>query len=199
MNIGIDVDGVLTDIGGYQLKYGSRYFKKHGLRIVDPEGFDIETIFACSHKESSGFWHRYIWKYCLSEPVIPGAAAVLRRLHSEGHRIIIITSRVYTAEKSAMGMLFRTMLLYWLRRNKICYDEIVYCADDSDGSAKFKACIEKNIGIMIDDKPENLSAIADRLQVICYPAAWNRKIIDKRFIRVSGWKEVYKMVRKICG
>ena len=97
-----------------------------------------------------------------------------------------------------MGMLFRGMLQFWLKKNNIFFDEIVYCDDDRDGSAKLKACLEKKIDIMVDDKPENLSAIADRLKVICFPAAWNKNIIDNRFIRVSDWKEIYHTIRKIA-
>lgn len=196
MNIGIDIDGTLTDIGRYQLETGRRFFNRNAAK---PEAFDIEQIFACSHDERSRYWKKYIWAYCLRFLPYKNAAQVLHKLHQDGHRIIIITSRVYTAEKCTMGMLFRLMLLYWLKKNRIYYDEIIYCGDDNDGRAKLKACQEKHIDVMIDDKPENLSAIADRLKVICFPAAWNKKISDDRFIRVSGWKNIYQVIQKFKG
>lgn len=34
MIIGIDVDGVLSDIGNYQLKYSKPYFKKNTIKIL---------------------------------------------------------------------------------------------------------------------------------------------------------------------
>ena len=196
MNIGIYIDGTLTDIGKYQLETGRRYF---GRDAAEPTAFDIGRIFDCSPYERGRYWKKYIWAYCLRFPPYKNAAQVLRKLHRDGHRVVIVTSRVYTAEKSAMGLLFRLMLLYWLKKNRIYYDEIIYCADDKDGSAKLKACREKRIHIMIDDKPENLSAIADRLKVICFPAAWNKKISDDRFIRVSGWKNIYQVIQKFKG
>ena len=61
MIIGIDVDGVLSDIGNYQLKYSKPYFKKkYNKDIVNPDKFDIEQIYDCTHKEREIFWQKYI-------------------------------------------------------------------------------------------------------------------------------------------
>lgn len=191
MNIGVDIDGTLTDIGIYQIETGKRYFRREP---ADSSAFDIEQIFACSAEERKQYWKKYIWAYCLSFPPYPDAAAVIRKLRRQGHRIIIITSRVYTAEHSFMGMLFRRMLLYWLKKNGIQYDDIVFCRDDSDGSEKQKACEEKRIDVMIDDKPENLAAIVSRMKVICYPAPWNQTLHEPNLIHVSDWKNICKVI-----
>lgn len=71
MNIGIDIDGVLADIYGYQIRTSKPYFEKLGYTIVDPTGFDVADIYGCTQKERSDFWHKYIWKYCIFEPPIP--------------------------------------------------------------------------------------------------------------------------------
>ena len=36
--------------------------------------------------------------------------------------------------------------------------------------------MHEKIDIMIDDKPENLFALKDKIKVICYPAIWNEKV-----------------------
>lgn len=42
MRIGIDIDGVLTDIEQWQLDYGSKfYYEKYGLNIVIYKGYEI--------------------------------------------------------------------------------------------------------------------------------------------------------------
>lgn len=41
MKIGIDIDGVLTDIERWQLDYGSKYFYKFGKSIEDYKGYEI--------------------------------------------------------------------------------------------------------------------------------------------------------------
>lgn len=40
MKIGIDIDGVLTDIERWQLDYGSKYFYKFGKSIEDYKAYE---------------------------------------------------------------------------------------------------------------------------------------------------------------
>ena len=53
MKIGVDVDGVLTDLESYQLKYGKKYFKN--VTDINEDGYDICDIFHCSKEESEAF------------------------------------------------------------------------------------------------------------------------------------------------
>ena len=97
MNIGIDVDGTLTDIWAYMIQNGEKYF---GRPASDPNAFDIEQMFACSDKEGHDFWKKYLLKYCLSCPIKDGAVQTINRLRADGHRIFIITSRVSPRPKA---------------------------------------------------------------------------------------------------
>ena len=54
MRIGLDVDGVLTDLEGYQLKYGKKYFLKRNPNLkINAAGYDICDIFHCAKKEKN--------------------------------------------------------------------------------------------------------------------------------------------------
>lgn len=195
MNIGIDVDGVLVDMEGYQLKYGKIYFSKvHGKDVVNPKAFDIEQIFDCTHAEREKFWQKYIWAYCLKEPPLKNAPEIISKLHNDGHRIFLITGRAHTTESGVTGKLFRWMLKHWLKKNHIYYDEIVFCSEKDSSTDKLDACMDKKIDVMIDDKPENLLALADRIKVICYPAVWNEDVESDAFIRVSDWADIYEKI-----
>ena len=45
MRIGIDIDGVLTDIEQWQLDYGSKfYFEKYNKQINEKEWFNVGNI-----------------------------------------------------------------------------------------------------------------------------------------------------------
>ena len=197
MNIGIDVDGVLVDIACYQMRTSKPYFEKLGYSVINPAGFDVMDIYGCTEKERSSFWHKKIWRYCISEPPISYAVDVLKKLHDDGHKLIIITSRVNTTEKGILGTVFRKMLLKWLRRNKFCFDKIVYCRESESENDKLEACIKNKVDVMIDDKPENLLTIADKTRVICYPAIWNEKLRDGRIIKVSNWNEIYSVINRL--
>ena len=57
MNIGIDIDGVLTDIEQWQLDFGSKaVFEKYYKGIVNPEGYDIKEIFDVDKNLDNEFW-----------------------------------------------------------------------------------------------------------------------------------------------
>lgn len=197
MNIGIDVDGVLVDMGNYQLKYGTEYFKKkYNKDVIDPDAYDIEQIFDCTYEERERFWKKYIWAYCLTEPITPNAASVINRLHSEGHRIFIITGRAHTTEKGITGKLFRLMLRYWLKKNQVYYDEIIFCSEKESSTEKYDVCMKKSINVMIDDKPENLLALKDKIDIICYHAIWNSKIKQLDPYRVKDFDGIVAMINK---
>lgn len=200
MNIGIDVDGVLVDLESYQLKYGKIYFyKAHGKDVVNPKGYDIEEIFDCTHAEREKFWQKYIWRYCLKEAPLKNVPEIISKLHNDGHKIYLITGRAHTAESGITGKLFRWMFRHWLKKNHIYYDDIVFCSEKGSSTDKLDACMEKQIEVMIDDKPENLLALAYQIKVICYPTVWNEDVENDDFIRVRDWDDIYEKIKMIVA
>ncbi len=197
MRIGVDVDGVLTNLQRYQLKYGKKYFKN--CKNLNENEIDIEGIFCCTHKEREKFWTRYIWKYCLSEPARENASATLNKLKEEGHEIYIITSRAHTTEKGITGWLFRKMLIYWLKKERIPYDKIIFCSEKNSDIDKKKYCIENNIDVMIDDKVENLLALKDIVKVICFEDNNNQYFNDVSVPKVKNFNQFYTKIQSICG
>ena len=195
MNIGVDVDGVLIDLESYQLRYGKRYFEeKKNVAIVNAKAYDIKDIYGCSQKERDSFWKKYVWKYCLQEPVREGTVRVMRQLRKEGHRIVIISCRVHTTEQGFIGSLFRWMLKHWLKKNHISYDEIHFCSETESASDKEKICLDRNVDVLIDDKAENLLALKDKIKIICYSAVWNEECRELDECRVWGMDEVREKV-----
>lgn len=192
MNIGVDVDGVLNDLETYQLKYGRLYFSANP--IVDATAYDIQEIFACTRYERQNFWRRYIWKYCLIEPARENASTNLCLLRELGHNIYIITSRAYVSENGLMGFLFRRMLTRWLKRQKIPFNEIVFCSESHSATEKAEACKKLEIDVMLEDKIDNIEAIAPIAKVICFNAAWNRNLSIPEITRVGSFDEAYKTI-----
>ncbi len=191
MNIGIDVDGVLVDVERFQLRYGKKYFcDKLHRNIKNPKGYDICDIFDCTKKEREKFWIRYIWAYCLKEPMTKGAAEYAESMHKKGHKIFIVTGRAHTTEMGITGKIFRWMLTYWLKKNHFYYDEIFYCSEKNTAADKYNICIEKNIDLLIDDKAENLLALKDKIKVYCFPAGWNEDHRELDVYRIKGFYDL---------
>ena len=191
MNIGIDVDGVLVDMESYQMKYGKRYFEdKLGMKKKNPAGYDIEDIYGCTHEQREKFWTKYIWRYCLWEPMTAQAAETVKKLHENGHRITIITGRAHTTEKGITGKLFRWMLRHWLKKNHFYYDELIFCSEKGSSSEKYDICMQKKIDLLLDDKPENLLPLKDKIKVLCYPAAWNKDCLELDGVRIEKFEDI---------
>ena len=197
MKIGFDVDNVLVDQFNYQMKYGVPYFEKRGISVKNKYGFDIEDIFECSHAEREKFWTRYIWRYCLKEPMTKDAADISKQLRKNGHEIVIVTGRAHTTEAGITGKLFRWMLMHWLKKNHFEYDDIFYCSESNSSDDKLRVCLEQSIDILIDDKPENLTALKNKLKIICYSSQCNQQFEELDSIRVDNMMQLLDKVSLI--
>ena len=197
MNIGIDIDGVLTDIQGFNRRHAPPFFiKKYGREVVDNSPYDIRDIFACSEDEYKSYWQKYLLKYAIFEPTRKGAKVYTRKLRADGHRVFIISKRVFTCRDDFLGKLMRLLLRNWLWRNGIRYDEVVFCDNDVPES-KLTACLEHRIDVMIDDEPVNIEAIAPIAKVICFNTSYNRDCKGLNIIRAISWNEVYELIKEL--
>jgi len=197
MNIGIDIDGVLTDIHSYNLKHAPPFFmKKFGREVIDETPYDIRDIFNCPENERVSYWKKHLLSYAIFEPTRKNARKVIRALKKDGHRIYIISKRVFTCQDDFLGKLMRFIVRNWLWRNRICYDEVVFCDNDIPDS-KGTACLEKKIDVMVDDEPVNIEAIAPIAKVICFDASYNRDCEGENIVRAMDWDEVYILVKSV--
>ena len=194
MNIGIDVDGVLTDIHNFNLRHAPPFFKRKFDRdVVDKNMLEIRDIFQCSEEEHKAYWKKYPLKYVMREPARKGAKKTVRKLRKDGHRIYIISKRVFACRDDFLGKLMRFIVKNWLWRNGIKYDELIFC-DNEVSDSKRTACLEHKIDVMIDDEPVNIEAIAPIAKVICFDTAYNRDCVGENIVRVKDWDEVYGLI-----
>lgn len=197
MRIGIDVDGVLTNYEKFQLEKGKEYFRDFDTSTFDFTEYDVEQIFNCTHKERNKFWTKYIFQYCLTQPMTRDASLVINQLHNEGNEIYIITGRVHTKEKGITGSLFREMLTRWLKKNEIPYEKIIYCDEKGSEVDKYNACVDNKIDVMIDDKKENINELSKITRVLCYDSLYNQECKGDNITRVHNFNEVYQAIKQI--
>ena len=183
MKIGIDVDGVLTNLEDYQLKYGKKYFGEDA--IVNENGYDIKDIFGCTDEEREKFWLKYIWGYCLKEPIREDLVEYINRLKAEGHEIHIITGRAHTTEQNITGELFRKMLLYKLNQAGLKFDSITYCSEKESAEEKFEICKKLGIEVMLEDKKENIESISTISKIVCFDTKYNNFKFNNNVIRIN--------------
>lgn len=196
MRIGIDIDGVLTDIEQWQLDYGSKfYFEKYGKEIQNNEGYETTDIFKVDSKLDDEFWTEYFKDYSTNVDVRKLASEVIKKLKQDGNEIYIITARGSFLSHSANVMLFeenKNIVLEWLRKNEIEYDKIIFSPED-----KLSICLENNIDVMIEDKVDNINKISTRIPVVCFHAGYNKNCKGNNIFRCYSWYDIYSKISSI--
>ena len=197
MKIGIDIDGVLTDVERWQLDYGSKfYYERYQKEIVDFEGYDTNQIFNVDDKLDKEFWREYFKEYSLNVEARKFANEVIDKLKQDRHQIYIITARGSFLSHSADVMSIEEnhqIVLNWLKNNHINYDKIIFSPED-----KLDICKENNIDLMIEDKVDNINKISKIIPVICFHAGYNKDCKNSNIIRCYSWYDIYSKINKLA-
>lgn len=187
MKIGIDVDGVLTDMYSYQVNKGSKYFwEKYKIGLSDPKGYEISDIFAVNKTKDNEFWLDHIYDYGVNSKPRDYAKEIIDKLHEEGNYILIMTARGGDNENTLPQEETQEMVKSWLIANNIYYDEIVFSVED-----KVNTCRELKLDVMIEDKPRNVEMISKALPVICFDNLYNHHLHGTNIYRAYSWYDVY--------
>ena len=189
MRIGIDIDGVLTDVEQWQLDFGGKFFSKFNKNVINKDGYEIAEIFNVSDELDEQFWNEYLYEYVTKEPSRKFANEVIKKLKEKENEIYIITARRFTNENTEDGQKMRDIVIDWLKQQEIVYDKIIFAPED-----KLNICLENNIDIMIEDKVENIEKISTKLPVICFNAGYNKDCKNDNIYRVYNWYDIYNLI-----
>ena len=136
MRIGIDIDGVLTDIEQWQLDVGGKFFSRFNKSVLNKDGYEITKIFNVSDELDSQFWNEYLYEYVTKEPSRKYASEVIKKLKDDGNEIYIVTARYLTDRNNEDGEKMRKIVVNWLAEQKIDYDEIIFSPEDKKENCK---------------------------------------------------------------
>lgn len=193
MRIGIDLDGVLTNIEKFMIDYGSKFcFENNLLNKIKPDAYWETDMFGISKEESEQFWNKYLVKYASSYPIRDFAAEVIKKLKSDGHEIYIITARNEDGLTEEYFGKMHEIAEKWLKDNGVEYDRVIY----TEGS-KVPYCVGNYIELMIEDNPTNIREISEKIPVYCYDNLYNKDICGDNITRVYSWYDIYNKITKI--
>lgn len=193
MRIGIDIDGVLTNIEQWQLDYLSKYYyEKLNKIIVNSKAYDTDDMFGVSAEIDKKIWNNAIWRY-IKEPARPFANEIIKKFKEDEHEIYIITAR--SSDLSYVDNInteqMQNYVKLWLKENDIYYDKIIFSPED-----KLQICIDNKIDIMIEDKPANIEKISTKIPVIAYNANYNKECQGDNIIRCYSWYDIYAKISR---
>ena len=187
--IGIDIDGCLTDVYNWYLKNGYEYAKSIGKTLINENGYDAMEMYGLTIDEFKDLIDRSLVSYSVKEPARENASLVCNKLIKDGYELIVITARFISDKEDEEGLKMRSVVENWFKDNNIPYTQIIYSSE-----SKLDICLEKNIDIMIEDKPDTLLEIKEHIPVICFDAPYNRDIDNNNLYRVFNWNQVLDII-----
>ncbi len=193
MNIGIDIDGVLTNDDDYILDFTSKYCYEHDLK-----GFDNANLYEYrklnwDENTINDYRKEYFLNYIKNEPARKFASEVIKKLRDEENKIFIISARYKTAEYGKINNEnVRECTLDWLRKNKIEYDKIIFTKPP-----KVNEILENKIDIMIEDSPTTINELVKVVKVLYYDTRYNRSIEHENITRVYSWYDIYMKINEM--
>lgn len=194
MRIGIDIDGVLSDIERFIVDYGTKYCIENNLQInIKDAEYDEYKFFNWTEEEGIRFWNKYIIYYATKYPAREFASEIIKNLKENGHEIYLITARNdYGVPKEYIGKM-KEIVPKWLKDNNIYYDKIIY----TEGS-KLPYCVGNYIELMIEDSPKNIKDVSSKIPVLCYDCGYNKSIEGRNITRVYSWYDIYEKIKEMC-
>lgn len=166
MTIGIDIDDTLVQTN------------KRALEIIKAKKLADDITYYEQLENLSDFIHKYFVEIVYTSELYDGAKEVLEWIHSNGHKIIFVTSRAYQS-----GADTEEDTIKYLKDNHIQYDNIYLRTPD-----KLDVCLKEKIDIFIDDKEKTLIPLSES-GVRCIKFMSHEEGPSK-FETVSCWKEI---------
>lgn len=194
MRIGIDIDGVLTDISTYLFDHSISFFKERGIELVNPKGYDVKEMYEVDDKLIGEFWLEYLAKY-FSTPARYKASEIIQKLQEDGNEIIIITARGSGRESDGLRSDYtKEVTKKWLELNNIKPTKVIFST-----SSKLEICRNEQIDLMIDDMPFNILEISKEIKCFCYNAIYNEDISGDNITRCYSWEDIYYKIKEITS
>lgn len=191
MRIGIDIDGVLTDIARFISDYGTKFCYENNIKIqIKKDEYNEEKALGISKENKKRFWNKYLLYYAMEYNSREFAADVIKRL-KEKNEIYIITARNEEELPSELSGKMKKIVANWLEKNDIKYDKLIFTT-----GSKLPYCLENKIDIMIEDSPRNIIEISNDIEVLCFDNPYNEGIEGKNITRVYSWYDVLEKITK---
>ena len=189
MNIGLDIDNVITDFDKSILKYFLKEDKlKRNNGIINPKPSHINCgMFDWSEEEVKEFYNKNMEKIATEFNIRKYARNVINQLLKDGHEIFLISHRSQPHYKNP-----QQTTLDWLKKKKINYTKLVL----SKLPDKTAECLKYKIDILVDDRVDQCKLMKNRgINVLLMLTRYN-KYAKKDLPYVKSWLELYKEISK---
>ncbi len=196
MNIGIDIDGVLTDLERMIIDFGTKMCIEENIPININLGEYYEVPkFGWTEEQAIKFWNKYLVKYVTESNPRAFAPEIIEKLQQEGDKIYLITARnEYGMPPEYYGKM-QQLTKEWLKKQNIKYEKLIFASD----SEKLSQCLENKVDVMIEDSPSNMENISTKIKVIKFDCQYNKEVNNGNIITAYSWYHIYQIIKKMKG
>lgn len=196
MRIGIDIDGVVTDLYAFVADYLTKFLVENEIDYsVSGCDYDFAKIFGISGEIEDKFWDEYLIYYSTFVKARPFVGEVIQKLKHDGHEIIFITARYGASNDDDFGQNMRKLVREFLVNNGIYYDDLIFSKGKNEG--KVPEIKEQKIDVMIEDNPRNIEQLSAYCKILCYDAGYNRINFGENVTRVYSWYDIYSKIKSM--
>ena len=189
MNIGLDIDNVISDFDDAILKeFLLEDKKKRNVGVINKKARHINYgMFDWSQEEVDEFYANNMERIAKSLKLRRNCKKYMDKLLEEGHNLILITHRVYPHYKNP-----EETTLDWLKAKSVNYTKLVL----SNSADKIQECRENNVDIMIDDRASQCKKMrANGINCMLMFTRYNRREVEDLPF-VTSWKNLYKQINR---
>ena len=196
MNIGIDIDGVLTDLERMVIDFGTKMCVEENcpISINLSEYFETKK-FNWTEEQAEKFWNKYLVKYVIESEQRAFAQEIIERLQKEGNKIYLITARDETGMPPEYYGQMQQLTKQWLNAQNIKYEKLIFAKNEE----KLPQCLENKIDVMIEDSPDNIKNISSKIKVIKFDCQYNKHVNGGNIITAYSWYHIYKIIKEMKG
>lgn len=196
MNIGVDIDGVLTNLEMAKVELGTKMCVEENWPIeINLSEYRETEVLNWTKEQADKFWDKYILKYIKESKPRDFVAEIIEKLQQEGNKIYFITARDESIMPAEYYGKMQQLTKEWLEVQNIKYDKLIFSKDEE----KLQHCIENNIDVMIEDCPSNIQYISNKIKVIKYDCQYNRNINNENITTAYSWYHIYKIIKEMKG
>lgn len=192
MNIGLDIDNVISSFDNALLKEYLKHDKKlRNTGIINENASQIRRgMFDWSKEEDEEFYKENIERIATNLKPVNRASEIIKKLKEDGNKIYIITGRENGEYTNP-----REMTKSWLEKYNIEYDKLIF-TDAYDNHAKTVECIKNNIDIMVEDSTRICKDLNENgIKVFQMETRFNEKIEGVE--RVNSWSQIYSKISEL--
>ena len=197
MNIGIVLDGVLTNLEQFQFDYGSKFYFEKNMSLKNPRGKSVQEIYR-KHgnylkdtRSMKSFWDVYGEFYLIECPPRVFASEILKKLREHGNTIYLFCTRFYHSSILSMEEVKKYTKL-WLIQYGIYFDFLVF----SD-IINVELIQKYHIDLFLDHHPDTIFQLSFQIPVVCFHAKYNELVRGENIYRVFSWYDFYEKLEMI--